>query len=1324
MKKGGKKKTKEELEAERLIAEEEERVRLEEEAKRLAEEEALRLEREEQERLERERLRREELERLNEEASTTKPLVERRARYRKSHILAESKAKDWRAFLACSPLPQQDSDADINTYLKAMVLEENSDMESILAQCEVLHNVSQILGASLTKHLGKGEFELTAATRDNARKVLATEVSRIDRGTANLLVRADEFVSPKQEVLLGHYSKNFGVGIWINMASKGFRMRIIDFPGLSIIAEIPKTLALQSVAVRVVHLLDDVLSRPNSKDDLEFETAKGGLVFFETLKLPPSTKSTKGWTMRPINPAVENRVLRVSFNASEGGAPGAVPSSPDPSGGNGPIAVALKVKIAKTVLIRNTNGEHQPLIVEEAEQDLEEEGDGENRMPDALAVAQQQAQNAYAEGVSVRVGAWDNTLGTWSEDGVSDVSFDPQSRVLSFTSIRNTAHAIIQRRDVDHPFRFWSLQPLFHDAANISNNAASGTQDEDAEDDEADPFEPTSAEGDPTNPSAPKVVGAMLTLRCPSWVVKIEIYGSSRCRLVEPREQELAHLIGVEKTPADLFSELAACGIDLRSPLESSAVPAGTCVLGNDIKLKVDRLERHVYEEMSAAVSSSFAISTSRWNQKIDHEKCCVTLQEAYESADSGLDLDAMLRQELGEDAPVAGETSDGGPPADGAEAVAGSGEDQPDGGQAEVSEGAVDEEKKEAENVEEKKDPEPEKPAEAPAGKKGKKGKKDKKKDKEEQARLEAEAAAAAAEAAAREAEEAAAALIEPDPIPSEPRVVLFQTDAEVQDTGIKCSFLKMREDDEELDTVTISKDQTTHVYLENALLAAGIYCQDRIHNMQDNPATTGLREALQELSCDIPVPDKTNAPSSNCGGPGAIAAGATAAMEDLRELLRSLDGTQEDIERIAGKAIALDKDGGDVDGFVKMVRENGSDALVYMYVANDIVQKCRGSKLWAAFKSALPSAIEEIKEDASNRPKFIRILNIWAQRKIFDSGTIMALKKRLSQASLNTEFGELPEFRTRGSSGAGDHYDSNDEDEDDYQKDSDRENEDDDDGENKGASGDGTSQRESSISAIQRVPVSRLMSAFRRANEVAKETSTSVLDLAESSVKALRERAGDGSPETETKRLQAALEALPDSVLFDIQDTTMTALQKLVASRDSVRRAGLLASALVMNVEAQMESVGKSMNDAEGQLDTIKAVEDRVRHLEDEQKKKGTAGKVEATVVTLRRNLKASARKKRARMNSDEAASSDDDESGSEYEDVDDEDDKHANGGQDDPSGDAKISMLGIRKRKRRKKKKTEATTEERVPMIWNKQLNMYVPMPSNQEEEDWRN
>jgi hypothetical protein len=58
----------------------------------------------------------------------------------------------------------------------------------------------------------------------------------------------------------------------------------------------------------------------------------------------------------------------------------------------------------------------------------------------------------------------------------------------------------------------------------------------------------------------------------------------------------------------------------------------------------------------------------------------------------------------------------------------------------------------------------------------------------------------------------------------------------------------LRVKETSEAFDS-TLSKDQLTHAYLENALLDAKIYEESSVHLMQDDPSTVPLRFALANL-------------------------------------------------------------------------------------------------------------------------------------------------------------------------------------------------------------------------------------------------------------------------------------------------------------------------------------------------------------------------------------------------------------------------------------------------------------------------------------------
>ena len=173
--------------------------------------------------------------------------------------------------------------------------------------------------------------------------------------------------------------------------------------------------------------------------------------------------------------------------------------------------------------------------------------------------------------------------GSWVPDGISDTSYDARSRVLTFRTLRTTAHAMVQPRHTDLPYLNWSIKPIpsllrqsggvvrvF--AATTASRAGVNQRLRGAEDGAVTPFA-ADATPQPTSSDA-----ALLTVRTPRFTVAIAVEGH-RCRLIEPDVSELRHLVegpvatgtaaltsdddDVWMSPGELLFALAKAGINL-----------------------------------------------------------------------------------------------------------------------------------------------------------------------------------------------------------------------------------------------------------------------------------------------------------------------------------------------------------------------------------------------------------------------------------------------------------------------------------------------------------------------------------------------------------------------------------------------------------------------------------------------------------------------------------------------------------------------------------------------------------------------------------------
>jgi cancer susceptibility candidate protein 1 len=71
-------------------------------------------------------------------------------------------------------------------------------------------------------------------------------------------------------------------------------------------------------------------------------------------------------------------------------------------------------------------------------------------------------------GPNPQVGWWNEGRKEWDTDGISEVAFDPDTRRLTFASVRMTALSLVQSRIVSLPYKTWVIRPLSANSASIT----------------------------------------------------------------------------------------------------------------------------------------------------------------------------------------------------------------------------------------------------------------------------------------------------------------------------------------------------------------------------------------------------------------------------------------------------------------------------------------------------------------------------------------------------------------------------------------------------------------------------------------------------------------------------------------------------------------------------------------------------------------------------------------------------------------------------------------------------------------------------------------
>ena len=530
---------------------EEERQRLAEE-QRLADiaeaelQEKLRKQREEEEevrRLEAARLQAELDARLIREDEENMAVYEQRKRNLEHELQTALAAKEWSRYVECNALPDCGCEAAVNSFLAEWRDAPMAELPRTLADCALAHQLQDELDAQAAIALERGNRAQADWQELLSREVATLVLQKLDGASADFLQRADEFANGKNEVLFSIAEPSCKFGLWVNLA-KNPRVKSIDFTELLVSTELPKSLALASIAIRAMHFANDTISsKAAPAESAVAYMALGGVLCLELLTLPPPTKKIKGWTLRQVT------ALSTSVNRQPYPIPSAAGESAPLAGSAPPLRVTYSIP---------------PHV----------------KLPEG----------------ALQVGWFDAESQSWKIDGVSDVNFSPDTRVLSFLSSRLTSLALLQATDLELPYKNWLIKPSGHSQCTVH-------------------------------------------LETQRFLFEFDV-SAQGCALREPRLPELSGLLDQPMAPTRLLAKLRDSGINL-CPRDHDAAQL------HGVSPKDAGLEAELHALLVPLLPFS-NIAPSRWNSSIEPSKVTFRLHQSKRQEDD-IDMDTG-----GEAAPVA----------------------------------------------------------------------------------------------------------------------------------------------------------------------------------------------------------------------------------------------------------------------------------------------------------------------------------------------------------------------------------------------------------------------------------------------------------------------------------------------------------------------------------------------------------------------------------------------------------------------------------------------------------------------------------------------
>ncbi|KAM4676778.1 dynein axonemal intermediate chain 7 [Discoglossus pictus] len=631
----------------RLQKEEEERkLREEEDARLLAEQlEAELHEKERLEREERERLEAKQLEHRAEELEEYRVLVEEKlaaAEKWKSELRIRAK---WDRYMLCDGIPDPTIQQEINTFLSLWEQKTKEDLQSVINKSDLVLNLIQKLEFilrdtpphELTEHEA-AQYEQSIL--DMQEMLYRKFNSATEQLLKNATTLADIDTGNMQKVIT---NSNVAVCIWANL-NKNPRFKGYEFLEEAIGFELPKPLALKSIAIRILHSNYDHLSHQSrtflpavketeavvpeyfaaaeshagdwKSDDEEHKPAAESIIVTEEEVKSEGRKSslsTKEET-KTVNELHETEREETEHKAESQFGGTSEGRSPSPLHDNGPEDAldheeedVVDLRQFSTVggvfyfelfelppQCKQLNGwtivevYHGGLRTHRYPEDpslstTEPEKEADAQVSPPVVITFKVPNNViFFEDPQVAI--WDPQSKNWKLDLITQQKYKKEQREFSFSMESFYTFALIQDSHLNMPYQSWELKPKNMDEVTMT------------------------------------IISAFTE-------IQIDIKGE-QCSLssVSGADSDLSNILGVWMTPLTLKTAMKTAGLNFFPEEDSKNYVS--------INLKNEHAESRAYKEM-ALLSPSFAFGWSKWNHDSGYEQIILQAKDCALSADT-----------------------------------------------------------------------------------------------------------------------------------------------------------------------------------------------------------------------------------------------------------------------------------------------------------------------------------------------------------------------------------------------------------------------------------------------------------------------------------------------------------------------------------------------------------------------------------------------------------------------------------------------------------------------------------------------------------------
>jgi len=629
------KKSKAELEEERLAREEEERKAKIAEEKRIAEENEKRRLEELRIQAEHKKNREAELERLGIEYAAISDGLESAQQQLIAEEKNESALVEWLRYKDPSDEPDASSEKDMNTYIS--LLEETSvpDMKSTIELITRMEKISVALQDVWSDGLAVKNEPIRLKALENLNSLRRIMFEKLDIATVKLLQFADEQLNDRQEMNIEETAHKLSIGMWASYAD---------------IRPIRKSVHFESMGIQI-DLQKQLLQQHDN-------------YVFRMIRMPIQLRN---WEAYNLPKEILADAMATGSGSGDGEGKGEGDDSPVPVATAPHPANSSRYVVGDILLFDILYAPAAPFHLRVRKWTMRDKSSASTKLRKAAypSSVPSRMQLKIPSNVvmtdDMRIAVWNDEIKDWTEDGISDYQYSEANRTVHFYITTVGVLALVKNRVTDMPYKKWTLAPVVAKPVNkmiasrlclpeiedfslpspgqaagasaLKQDSFDGEEKLEAGDSTASVSDASNVfktktmvaeSADPTTLAiAPKDTlekYARLSVQTQSHEIVIDVIGP-HCKLVRPNTPVFQDILGVLLRPGSLLSRLQRKGINL--------LPNAHDLSASDRTVMKDAvLEDQILKEIAQG-ASSMEYSSSSWNQSLNESQAGILVRES-----------------------------------------------------------------------------------------------------------------------------------------------------------------------------------------------------------------------------------------------------------------------------------------------------------------------------------------------------------------------------------------------------------------------------------------------------------------------------------------------------------------------------------------------------------------------------------------------------------------------------------------------------------------------------------------------------------------------